>query len=315
MIKEEINDFLFKKDSNEINGVIFDSLSRLNADLSGINFDGKNIQGFNFSRLEGVVINLDKVPNKNLSRIKFKGVTLKGTLDDAIIEYTDFADYIGDIRMNPQTIINKSIKGSILSGLIINGNFDDIVITGVNFKGAKGDIRINPQKVPNKELIGIDFSNVLLCGYSDKNNNVPTEPSFNGCTIYDCKFKNAKGQIAINLDLLGISFFPKLSLCDLTGVIVKGKAKSNYEPIHCVNEDGTILFNNVNDDLYGSYYFDSQGNYIHIYLYQSMMWDDYKKSWKYIPRENEENLKIDVTFKENQKKEKQKLLYGFRKRG
>lgn len=310
--KDEISNFLFTKDSNEINNTIFYCLSRLNADLSGINFDGKKITGLNFSNLKGIEINLDRVPNKDLSNVKFCGVTLKGSLDNAVIEYTDFSGYLGDIIINPQTIMNKSIKGSNLSGVKIDGNFDNVVITGVDFSKAKGDIVIDPQKVPNKELIGINFANVLLCCSANEENKEFVEPSFEGCTIYECKFKDLKSPIVINLDTINASIFPKLAICDLTGVGVEGNAKSNYEPIHCVKEDGSVLFDDVGDDLFGSYYYDEQGNYVHIHLYESMMWDNNNKCWRYVLREKENNLKFNVEFKKIEQQEKQKRL--FRKR-
>lgn len=310
----EISNFLFKKDSIEINDTIFYCLSRLNADLTGINFDGKKIAGLNFTNLNGVVINLDMVPDKDISKVKFSGVTLNGTLNNAVIEYTDFSGYFGNIRLDPQTIMNKSIKGSNLSGVTIDGNLDDIVITGVDFSQAKGDIVINPQKVPNKELIGINFANVLLCSSINEDVKEFVEPSFEECTIYECKFKNLKSPIVINLDTLNSYIFPKLAICDLTGVVVEGNAKSNYKPIHCVKEDGSVLFDDVGDDLFGSYYYDEQGNYVHIHLYESMMWDDNNKCWKYVLRENEYNLKFNVEFKQIEQQEKQKGLSLFRKR-
>lgn len=312
--EEEISNFLFKKDSIEINDTIFYCLSRLNADLTGINFDGKKITGLNFVNLNGVVINLDMVPDKDLSKVKFSGVTLNGTLNNAVIEYTDFSGYFGDIRLDPQTIKNKSIKDSNLSGVTIDGNLDDIVITGVDFSKAKGNIVINPQKVPNKELIGINFANVLLCGSINEDNKEIIEPSFVGCTIHECKFKDLKNTITINLDTLNSHVFPKLAICDLTGVVVEGNAKSNYKPMHCVKEDGSVLFDDVEDDLFGSYYYDEQGNYVRIHLYESMMWDDSNKCWKYVLRENEYNLKINVEFKKIEQQEKTKRLSLFRKR-
>ena len=311
---EEIRDFLFVKDSDEINETIFYCLSRLNADLTGINFDGKKIMGLNFSNLNGIVINLDMVPNKNLSKVKFSGVTLKGSLDNSVIEYTDFDGYVGNISMDPQKVMNKSIKGSNLSGITIDGDFDGIVITGVDFSKAKGDIVINPQNIPNKELIGINFENVLLCSSINEDNKEIVEPSFVGCTIHECKFKCLKNPITINLDTLNSSIFPKLAICDLTGVVVEGNAKSNYKPMHCVKEDGSVLFDDVGDDLFGSYYYDEQGNYVHIHLYESMMWDDKNKCWKYIQRENEKKLKFNVEFKELEIQEKPKRLSLFRKK-
>lgn len=308
-IDEEGNEYWY-----EINDNIFDCLSRLNADLTGINFDGKKITGLNFSNLNGVVINLDKVPDKDLSKVKFSGVTLIGTLNNAVIEFTDFSGYFGDIRLDPQTIKNKSIKDSNLSGVTIDGNLDDIVIAGVDFSKAKGDIVINPQKIPNKELIGINFANVLLCSSINEDSKEYVEPSFVGCTICGCKFKDLKAPIVINLDTLNSSGYPKLAICDLTGVVVEGTAKSNYKPIHCVKEDGTVLFDDVDDDLFGSYYYDEQGNYVQIHLYESMMWDDNNKCWQYILRENEYNLKFNAEFKKIEQQEKTKRLSLFRKK-
>lgn len=255
----------------------------------------KKIAGFNFTSLNGIVINLDMIPDKDLSKVTYRGVTLNGTLDNAVIEYTDFDGYVGNISIDPQKIINKSIKGSNLSGITIDGNFDGVVINGVDFSKAKGDIVINPQNVPNKELIGINFANVLLCSSINEDYKEFLEPSFTGCTIYECKFKDLKSPIVINLDTINSSIFPKLVICDLTGVVVEGNAKSNYGPIHCVKEDG-------------SYYYDEQGNYVHIHLYESMVWDDKNKRWKYVLRENESNLKFNVEFKKIEQQEKQYFL-------
>ena len=123
-----------------------------------------------------------------------------------------------------------------------------------------------------------------------------------------CKFKDLKSPIVINLDTINGPIFPKLAICDLTGVVVEGNAKSNYEPIHCVKEDGSVLFDDALDDLFGSYYYDEQGNYVHIHLYESMVWDDKNKCWKYVLRENESNLKFNVEFKKIEQQEKQHVL-------
>ena len=300
---EEISTYLFKNDSDEINQVVLNSLRHLNADLSGVDFSKKNITGINFSKLEGVEINLDNLKQKDFSKTCFYGVKLSGTLDNANIEETDFSGYIGDLVLNPQRLINSSIKGSKLSGVTINGNLDDIDISHVDFTGVKGNPKINPQTIPKKELSGINFCDIEFCG-----NNEQEDPSFDGCKIYDCKFKGVKGNVTINLDTLDSSIFPKLAICDLTNVTVIGTAKSNYLPLHCVKKDGTVIFDTVGDDLFGSYYYDDEGNYVHIYLYESMVWDNQNSCWKFIPRKKEKNLKINVQFNSSVKKEKTKIL-------
>ena len=307
--KEEIEKYLFNIETKEINEVIFRSLRNLKADMSGVNFENVNIRGLNFNGFLGIEINLDKVPNKDLTKTTFKGVKLTGTLDNSIIDNTNFDGYIGEINLNPQNVVNKSIKGAILSGINITGSLDGIIIDSVDFKGAKGNLKINPQKVPNKELAGVDFSGVEFCDDEGKNN-----PSFEDCIIYDCKFKGAKGNIVINLDLLKSSLYPKLALCDLTNVTVLGNAKSNYAPVHCVKQDGSVIFDTVGDDLFGAYYFDENDKYVHIYLYESMVWDEEKSTWKYIQRKKEKNLKIKVSYNIIEEKVKQKLLSKFRKK-
>ena len=162
-----------------------------------------------------------------------------------------------------------------------------------NFTNAKGEVKVNPQKVPEKELMSINFSGVTFCG--DTEDEIP---SFKDCTIYDCKFNGLKNKIIIDIDELNTSIFPKLAICDIIDVTVIGNAKSNYEPRHCVKEDGSVIFDDVNDDLFGCYYYDEKGDYVHVHLYQSMKWDTNNKKWLYLDRKEEPNLQIDVTFKE-----------------
>ena len=295
----EINELLFEND--EINIIVLNALKHLNVDMTGISFSGKKIEGINFYGLENVLINLDEVPDKNLTNTSFSGVTLTGTLDNAKLGNTDFTGYIGDLELEPQKVKDKTISGSKLAGITITGSLDGIVIRGVDFTDAKGDIKINPQKVPEKELMGINFSGITFIGDTEED-----IASFDGCTIYDCKFKNTKNKVLIDLDTINSTIFPKLAICDLTGVVVTGTAKSNYEPRHCVREDGRVIFEDVNDDLYGCYYYDDKGDYIHVHLYQSMKWDTKNSKWIYLSREEEPNLQIDVVFPEKEKKTEEK---------
>lgn len=297
---DEIKNVLF--DRNTINKIIFDSLRRLNADFKGISFDNVPISGIRFNGLENVVINIDNVPDKNLSNTSFTGVKLIGSLDNAIINNTDFTGYIGELVLNPQTLKDKTIEGSKLSGIFIDGSFDGIDISRTNFTGVKGNVRINPQNVKDKELHGINFADTCLVGPFNQNTKSYEEPSFKGCTINDCEFKGLKRKITIDLDEIEVSVFPKLSLCDLTDVLVKGTATSNYLPRHPVNEDGSILFEDVFDDLYGSYYEDVNGNTVYIHLFESRVWNKDTNKWKYIQRKKESNLQIKVKYLENKKK-------------
>lgn len=306
--KDEIHTALFKEESNEINFIILNTLKHLKADLTGINFSNKKIKGINFIGLEGVEINLDEVFEKDLTDVSFGGVTLTGRLDSAKLCNTNFTGYIGEIELNPEKVKEQSIKNCKLAGVTITGSLDGIEINGVDFTDAKGDIKVNPQRVPNKDLMGVNFSGVTFVG--DDN----SDPSFKDCLIYNCKFRNAKGNIVINLNELKDTL-PKLAICDLTGVIVEGKTKSNYEARHCVREDGAVLFEDVGDDLFGSYYYDENGNHVHIYLFESMMWDSANSCWKYIPKSLEPNLRLEIEYKQKEEEPpKRKFLSRFRKK-
>lgn len=302
---EEINDLLFESETGEINIIILNVLKHLNADLSGVSFKDKKIEGINFTGLEGVEINLDEIPDKDFTNTTFTGVTLTGTLDKAKVGNTTFTGYIGELELNPENVQGKTISGCKLAGVTLTGSLDNIIIRGVDFTDVKGNVKINPQKVPDKELMSINFSGVSLVGDTEE-----SEPSFDGCMIYDCKFKDIKNKITINLNTLNSSIFPKLAICDLTSVTVVGKTKSNYEAKHCIKEDGSVIFDDVGDDLFGSYYYDEKGECVHIYLFQSMKWDTDNKKWKYIPREEETNLQMEVEFKEKEKDKPKTLTIG-----
>lgn len=300
---KEIEKFLFDNETKTINKSIFESLNRLKADLKGINFDGFPINNFNFSRLENVVINIDKVPSKDLTGVYFGGVKLIGALDAATLDKTDFNGYIGEIVLNPQTINDKSIEYCKLSGVKIVGSFDGASITGTKFNGVKGDAKINPQKLKSKRLIGINFSDAELVGDFNEITKQYDKPSFKGCIIYDCEFKGLKNQITIDLNELAKDYSAKLAICDLTGVIVKGVANSNYLPRHTVSETGDVLFEDVFDDLYGSYYENEKGQTVYIHLFESRIWNNGK--WKFISKKDEPNLQIKVNYL---KQKKNKIL-------
>ena len=80
-------------------------------------------------------------------------------------------------------------------------------------------------------------------------------------------------------------------------------------------EDGAVLFEDVGDDLFGSYYYDENGNHVHIYLFESMMWDNANSCWKYIPKSLEPNLRLEIEYKQKEQEQpKRKFLSRFRKK-
>ncbi len=312
---EVISKYLFNQNDNTIRSSVFNILKMINADMSGVCFDGYIIRGLDFKGLENVKIDLNKIPNKDLSYTNFDNVELIGNLDNAIIDCTNFCSYKGEVKLDPQKIHNKEIYNSKLSGLVINGSFDYVNINMVNFDGLIGDVIINPQKISNKNLHGLDFSGVRFVGDYDVTSNSYLAPSFYGCKISNCKFHNLKEVVNIDLnELLFDSPGSRLILCDVTDVILTGNVISHYYPATLMGIDGSLLFYDYKDDLFGSYYKNDKGETIHIHLFKSVKYNYNSKTWEYVNRSLEDNIKINVSYpKINSDNKKVKILSIFNK--
>lgn len=312
LTKEVINKYLFVLNDDgtkNVNKVIFEFLKALKIDMQDISFDKVHITGLNFSGLKNVNINLDEIPNKDLSNVDFNGVILTGSLDNASIYYTSFNGYKGFLTLNPQNVSYKKLNGAKLDGIIVDGVFDDVDIDYVNFKGAKGAC-INPQTIRNKTLFGVNLDGVTLIGNYNEEKQTYEEASFEGCGIFNTSFKNAKGNIYINLDTLSSIPVVKLSCCDLTNVTILGTARCYTGKQDCVKEDGSIIMDASKNDLYGSYYTYSNNKIVKIGLYRSRVWDDDTKKFKFLKREDEPSLKFKTEYiglDKVKEKEKKKL--------
>lgn len=292
----EIEEYLFnnKEDgTREIDILVWNFFKRLSVDMKGVNFDNVNIAGFHLSDFKNIHIDLSKVPNKDLSKCTFRGVMLSGNLENSIVNGTDFSGYDTDNEKGYLTLdVDKaiSIKRSKLSGVKVCGSFDGVDITGVDFSGALGDIKIDPQKVKDKWFICTKLDGVTLVGENDI-------PSFKDTVLIETSFRGIKNKnLVINLDELP-RYTGKVCCCDLTGVTIVGKAVSCNDEKDSMNEDGTVLFDTSEDDLYGSYYYDKDGRQVYIYLHRSAVWNEKNKCWNFIDRDSEENLKFTSEFK------------------
>lgn len=292
----EIEEYLFnnKEDgTREIDILVWNFFKRLSVDMNGVNFDNVNIAGFHLSDFKNIHIDLSKVPNKDLSKCTFRGVMLSGDLENSIVNGTDFSGYDTDNEKGYLTLdVDKaiSIKRSKLSGVKVCGSFDGVDITGVDFSGALGDIKIDPQKVKDKWFVCTKLDGVTLVG----ENGIP---SFKDTVLIETSFRGIKNKnLVINLDELP-RYTGKVCCCDLTGVTIVGKAVSCNDEKDSMNEDGTVLFDTSEDDLYGSYYYDKDGRQVYIYLHRSAVWNEKNKCWDFIDRDSEENLKFTSEFK------------------
>jgi len=227
---------------------VFGYLRSLGADLKHVSFYNVHISGYYFNGLKNVEINIQKIPNSNISNTFLEGVTVKGTLDGANIEGTIFIDYIGNLFLNPQLVQNKSLYETYINGLTVKGSFDGVNIKNMHTEGFKGEIFINPQKVPEKDLRFIDFNGIHLVGDYDEKTGTYSDPCFDGCQLYETKFKGCIGNVVIPLDKIGWS----APLCDFTGVKLTGKI-NNTEDIslkysYYEDENGKKIYLTNNSD-------------------------------------------------------------------
>ena len=200
-----IRQILFLENSDgtkSINVPIFSVLKDNKIDMQGISFDGVHIKNHSFEGLQNVVINIDKVPEKDISKVKFDGVTIIGSLKDANVEGTNFKGYIGSLKLNPIEIKNKSLKYTVLEGIEIIGEgdvFEGVCIEGANFEGILGNPKINPQTTKDKSLLFSKLNGVEFVGNWNAEENKHDLPLFDGCRLSMADFNGVKGQIIIYL--------------------------------------------------------------------------------------------------------------------
>ena len=238
---EEIEKLLVNKKNNTLNKKIFYALCDLHADMTDVDISNTYIHGFDFRGLQNLVIDLDKVKDKDLINVNFDGVTLKGSLDDCKLYYTRFGGSNNDLELDPQKIKHRFMKNTLLRDIKVVGSFDGVKIDGCDFDNTKGQVIINPQTLPDKSLKALNLGD---CLFLDENGN---PASFKGCTIHNCKFNNIKDGITINLDDLEYHDYydryydkiikTKLCFCNLYGVTLTGD----------------VLIDNLNSDLYDCY--------------------------------------------------------------
>lgn len=226
---------------------VYHQLRSIGADLTNVSFDNVHISGYYFNGLKNVEINIQKIPNYDISKTLLTGVKVNGTLDGANIEATNFTGYIGDLVLNPQLVQNKSLYRTHINGITINGSFDGVNISCMKTEGFKGEIIINPQKVQNKDLWCIDFNNIRLVGSYDENTGTYDEPCFEDCRLFETSFKGCVGNVIIPLDKL---HYEAVHLCNFTDVRLTGsKDNLSFSYSYYENENGEKIYltNNKNN--------------------------------------------------------------------
>ena len=246
---ELLESILFTQNEDGTKNVVKDvffGLKSIGTDMSGVSFDNVHISGLYFNNLKNVEINIDRIPNKDISKTSFNGVKVYGSLEGAKVNGTDFSGYIGNLTLNPQTVQDKNLCRTYLNGIKINGSFDGVCVIGMDTEGFKGEIIINPEKVKDKNLSYINFEGVRLVGRYDEKNNTYEDACFDDCSISGCSFKGCIGRVLINLDKI----VPVLILTNLTGTELIGTGEYvNTSGTYYEDEDGKKIYLDKKDKL------------------------------------------------------------------
>lgn len=226
---EEIEYFLIDRENKVLFPSILEALDELGVDMEGVCLDGLYLQSCDFSGLENLRINLDKVENKDLIGTSFTGAIFTGKFDDFCIKGADFTECKSEYPLDPQKLRLKSLKDTKLGGIEISGSLDDFDLNGADFSESKGTIVINPQKYPNKTLNFVDFNNCYILGDYNEKTGQFEEASFAGCEMRHVNFKGAKNIPTIDLDDIASDlYFPgMISHAELAGVRIIGKVKDD----------------------------------------------------------------------------------------
>ena len=222
---EEIEYFLIDTENKVLFPSVLEAFNELEVDMEGVCLDGLYLQGCDFSGLENLRINLDKVENKDLIGTSFTGAIFTGKFDDFCIYNAQFEDCKSEYPLDPQTLRLHSLKDTKLGGIEISGSLDGFDLNGTDFSESKGIIVINPQKYPEKNLYFVDFENCYILGDYDEETGRFYEAHFGGCSIDHSSFTGAKNIPTIDLDDIACyDYYPgMISRTDLTGVRIVGK--------------------------------------------------------------------------------------------
>ena len=267
---EEIEELLINRKNDTLNKKIFYALCDLHADMTGVDISNTYIHGIDFRGLNNLVIDLDKVKDKDLINVNFDGVTLKGSLDDCKLYYTRFGGSNNDLKLDPQKIKHKFMMNTLLKDIEVVGSFDGVKIDGCDFDNTKGKVIINPQTLPDKRLYDLNLGD---CLFLDENGN---PASFKGCTISCCKFNKIEDGITINLDDLEYQDEED----DFDDTIIK--TKLSYCNLQGVTLTGNVLIDNLNSDLYDCY--TAWTTFPNLSAPVDVFEEYYKSEWGYLCR-------------------------------
>ena len=217
----------------------------------------------------GIVIDLDKIYDKNIEYLEIENCIIEGSFDGYIIKGATISDNktkSGDmIKINPQKILDKNFYECEISNVEFFNNFDNCNISSMDISDSKGVV-INPQKVKYKNLSNCNISNAKFISSLDNCN-------IDNIRLYDVEgaFVNAENLefhhfdndiVFENINIIvnnntGFnvlkSYIPHLSYDAFDGATITCNSDIKSKLIYLFEENGIdyddIIFNTTNLDL------------------------------------------------------------------
>lgn len=216
-----------------------------------------------------IVIDLDKIYEKNIEYLEIENCIIEGSFDGYLIKGATISDNktkSGDIiKINPQKILDKNFYECEISNVEFLDNFDNCNISSMDISYSK-EVVINPQKVKYKNLSNCNISNAKFISSLDNCN-------IDNIRLYDVEgaFVNAENlefhhfDNDIDFENINIivnnntgfnvlkSYIPHLSYDAFDGATITCNSDIKSKLIYLFEENGIdyddIIFNTTNLDL------------------------------------------------------------------
>lgn len=272
-VKDEKNEYVFYKYKFIDDEYIKDTISKLCQFIKLNNFKYNNLvlnqNAIDIMQENDIVIDLDKIYEKNIEYLEIENCIIEGSFDGYIIKGATISDNktkSGDmIKINPQKILDKNFYECEISNVEFFNNFDNCNISSMDISDSKGVV-INPQKVKYKNLSNCNISNAKFISSLDNCN-------IDNIRLYDVEgaFVNAENlefhhfDNDIDFEDINIivnnntgfnvlkSYIPHLSYDAFDGATITCNSDIKSKLIYLFEENGIdyddIIFNTTNLDL------------------------------------------------------------------
>ena len=260
--------FIDKKEIDDISNeykVYVSYLKNIDMDWSSIDFSNLdyhdlvlNYSTINFMKKNSIIINIDKIYNKDIYNLQFSECIIKGSFDGANIAGASFYnnhDELGrKLFINPRLVKDKNFSNSKISDVIFTDNFDGCIFSSTYLYDNENTV-INPKKIHMKHL---SYCRIEDAEFTD---------NFDDCDISHIILKNNKNtiinpQLVKDMNLVGVEienahFTGSLAGCRIedanitksTGIIIEISDLEKFSQVQKFYIENCNYYIKTDDDL------------------------------------------------------------------